>query len=66
MFDYEVIMDRLLQLQSLHSNSKTINAHRGNIRHSCESYVVELHRHVARSDKLSLHSVGMKESNGIY
>jgi len=28
--------------------------------------VVELHRHRATSDKLLLHSVGMKENNDIY
>jgi len=64
MSDYQAIMEReLVQFESLPLNSKTVNTHLDNIRHSCEKYVVELHRHRAISDKLLLHSVGMKENN---
>ena len=67
MSTYHAIMEReLVQFQSLPLKSKTINAHLDNIRHSCEKCVVELHRHGAITDKLLLHSVGMKENNGIY
>jgi len=67
MSDNQAIMEReLVQFESLPLNSKTINAYLDNIRHSCEKYVVELHRHGAISDKRLLHSIGTKENNGIY